>query len=139
MFLVEYTQPKIRNRAKMSYKPILCLDFDGVIHSYAASGWQGATVISDPPVPGAFDFIMAASEYFTIAIYSSRSGQDGGIRAMQDYMTRHWPDHLAAPPEISWPTRKPSAFLTIDDRGYTFDGTWPDPASLLAFKPWNKR
>lgn len=29
-------------------KPILCLDFDGVIHSYA-SGWKGADVIPDPP------------------------------------------------------------------------------------------
>jgi hypothetical protein len=30
-------------------KPILCLDFDGVIHSYS-SGWKGADVIPDPPV-----------------------------------------------------------------------------------------
>jgi len=36
-------------------KPILLIDFDGVIHSYT-SGWQGAGVISDPPVEGAFDF-----------------------------------------------------------------------------------
>lgn len=32
-------------------KPILCLDFDGVIHSYS-SGWKGADVIPDPPVAG---------------------------------------------------------------------------------------
>jgi hypothetical protein len=32
-------------------KPILCLDFDGVLHSYT-SGWKGAAVIPDPPVPG---------------------------------------------------------------------------------------
>ena len=29
-------------------KPILCLDFDGVVHSYT-SGWKGADVIPDPP------------------------------------------------------------------------------------------
>ena len=40
-------------------KPILCLDFDGVIHSYT-SGWKGARIILDPPVPGALDFILAA-------------------------------------------------------------------------------
>ena len=31
-------------------KPILCLDFDGVIHSYI-SGWKGADVIPDPLKP----------------------------------------------------------------------------------------
>ena len=37
-------------------KPILCLDFDGVIHSYA-SGWKGADVIPDAAVPGAMEFL----------------------------------------------------------------------------------
>ena len=32
-------------------KPIVVLDFDGVIHSYK-SGWKGADVIPDEPVPG---------------------------------------------------------------------------------------
>ncbi|MHC4362978.1 MAG: hypothetical protein ACYSTZ_09135 [Planctomycetota bacterium] len=41
--------------------------------------------------------------------------------------------------EIKWPTRKPPAFLTIDDRAWTFRGTWPDLLSVLSFKPWNKQ
>lgn len=41
--------------------------------------------------------------------------------------------------EIEWPTEKPAAFVTIDDRALTFDGTWPDIEKLLSFSPWNRR
>lgn len=64
-------------------KPILCLDFDGVIHSYV-SGWQGANAVADPPVKGAFTFIKNALNHFDVYIFSSRSNQPGGIAAMQD-------------------------------------------------------
>lgn len=153
----------------MSKKPILCLDFDGVIHSYT-SGWQGADVIPDPPVPGALEFIVKALERFEVHIFSSRSNQPGGQRAMQKYLLQHYrqlalnreetPDWLQRYIEryecswdaaviqatlaltcndIGWPTEKPPAFLTIDDRAITFDGTWPNLDELASFKPWNKR
>ncbi|HEY1980714.1 MAG TPA: hypothetical protein VGH13_11555 [Xanthobacteraceae bacterium] len=127
-------------------KPILCLDFDGVIHSYS-SGWKGAAVIPDPPVAGAMRFIWDALEHFTVAIYSSRSGQSGGIKAMRAWLTENFRSHWAADrtqcddklAEIEWPTEKPAAMVTIDDRALTFDGTWPAIADLKAFQPWNKR
>ena len=126
-------------------KPILCLDFDGVIHSYA-SGWKGADIIPDPPVPGAFKFIELAQQAFIVAVFSSRSYQPGGIEAMQDWfynemLADRW-ERIAAQTlldQIQWPTEKPAAFLTIDDRALTFTGEWPDPEYLLMFKPWNKR
>lgn len=68
-------------------KPILCLDFDGVIHSYT-SGWQGARNIPDPPVPGALQFIVEAQKHFTVAIFSSRSHQFLGRRAMKRWLFR---------------------------------------------------
>lgn len=68
-----------------TYKPILSLDFDGVIHGYK-SGWKGAAVITDPPVPGALEFIVAALDYFHVNIFSSRSHQWGGRRAMQKWL-----------------------------------------------------
>lgn len=69
-------------------KPILCLDFDGVIHSYT-SRWQGASVIPDPPVPGALEFIVKALEAYEVAIFSSRSHQWGGKSAMRRWMVKH--------------------------------------------------
>ncbi len=118
-------------------KPILCLDFDGVIHSYY-SGWKGADVISDPPVTGAMEFIKNALEDFTIHIFSSRSNQPGGLSAMKAWMYCY-ADFAPWLDELAWPLEKPAAFLTIDDRALTFDGTWPKIEDLKAFKPWNKR
>ncbi len=68
-----------------STKPILCLDFDGVLHLYT-SGWKGADVITDPPVPGALEFLVKAMQHFEIAILSSRSHQWGGRRAMKRWL-----------------------------------------------------
>ncbi len=125
--------------------PILCLDFDGVIHSYT-SGWQGATVIPDPPVPGALRFICDAVDRFRVAIYSSRSAHPGGIRAMETWLREHMEADIANSDirfvvlrKIEWPTCKPSAFVTLDDRAIMFTGHWPELDELAAFKPWNKK
>ena len=126
--------------------PILCLDFDGVLHSYT-SGWQGAEVISDPPTTGMIDFLYEAIQHFDVCIYSSRSHQAGGIEAMMDWIAEHdrqWRvrrELVSRTPLLSsirFPVVKPAAFLTIDDRAMTFNGVWPPMALLLAFKPWNK-
>jgi hypothetical protein len=127
-------------------KPILCLDFDGVIHSYS-SGWKGADVIPDPPVDGAMKFIWDATEQFRVAIFSSRSNQPGGLAAMQAYVRSnfktYWGTHATQADDklsdLEWPKEKPAAFITIDDRALTFDGTWPAIELLKEFQPWNKR
>lgn len=117
-------------------KPILCLDFDGVIHSYT-SGWKGAETIPDPPVPGAVEFLSEALGSFAVAIYSSRSHQPGGRKAMQIWLAQH--SHPDLVDSISWPDHKPSAMVTIDDRAITFTGEWPSIETLKNFKPWNKK
>lgn len=126
-------------------KPILCLDFDGVLHSYT-SGWQGADVITDPPVPGMVEFLDRAVEKFEVHVFSSRSNQRGGILAMQTWLKLALLREMDGEPgradavcaAIKWPTEKPPALVTIDDRAITFTGTWPSMETLLAFKPWNK-
>lgn len=152
----------------MNNKPILCLDFDGVIHSYT-SGWQGPGIASDPPVEGALEFIVRSMKHFDVNVFSSRSNQLGGVLAMRKYLeeafkkvcahspTPEWllpefgysfkeeseklrPDLVAYAivRKIQFPAVKPPAFLTIDDRAITFTGEWPEPRTLLDFKPWNK-
>jgi hypothetical protein len=134
----------------MAYKPILCVDFDGVIHSYV-SGWKGPDEIPDAPVPGALQWLYQALPYFDIQINSSRSSQVGGIEAMRTYIRTHarvelGPDHPLSKAEdgdfpFAFPTQKPAAFLTIDDRAICFDGDWSklNPEQLRHFKPWNKQ
>lgn len=132
-------------------KPILCLDFDGVCHSYT-SGWQGASVIPDPPVSGLFDFLEVARQVFDIQIFSSRSHQLGGIPAMMAWFADHYTEYLFTkrpelkeqystffcPDWLSFPLEKPAAFITIDDRAIIFMGEWPDVETLRTFKPWYK-
>lgn len=127
---------------EVQQKPILCLDFDGVIHGYE-SGWKGADVIPDSPVPGAIDFLKAATNEFRVAIFSSRSNQVGGIDAMKAWLDNAIHERYGMIPFwidlIEWPTEKPPALVTIDDRAITFTGEWPNVEDLLKFKPWNKR
>lgn len=119
-------------------KPILCLDFDGVCHSYT-SGWKGANVIPDDPVPGLFVFLNDAIKYFEVNIFSSRSHQDGGLEAMKDWFAKHGSLCPGIIAELKFPLEKPSAMISIDDRAITFNGTWPDMETLLNFIPWNKK
>lgn len=123
-------------------KPILCLDFDGVLHSYT-SGWKGAACIPDPPVPGAMAFLVEAVERFQVAVFSSRSSQQFGVQAMWDWLRDRLAEHLncrmAAADlvkRIDFPLSKPAAFVTLDDRAINFAGTFPPIESLKAFRPW---
>ena len=130
-------------------KPILCLDFDGVIHSYS-SGWKGHGICDDDPVPGCESFLYEATKVFNVAVYSSRSSSLSGRRAMRAYMRKHFDLSLTFSPDhdhdwlyeaVSFPWFKPPALITIDDRAVCFDGDFRalDPVALLKFQPWNKR
>ena len=127
-------------------KKTILVDFDGVIHSYT-SGWKGARVVADPPVPGAIEWLagMMSDPRFEVCIYSSRSRQWSGKRAMRAWLYKHagtlwyeWPGGLGLE-DIKFPTKKPAAFLTIDDRAICFEGKFPNRDTLEGFKPWNKK
>jgi hypothetical protein len=132
-------------------KRILSVDFDGTLHYYT-SPWKGPTHIPDPPSPGALDFLRAASERFTVVIFSSRSQSLGAIEAMRSWLVAYAqlenaervakglaPHSTAWISDIGWPTAKPPAYLTIDDRCFCFEGTWPSVEQIENFLPWNRR
>lgn len=130
------------------YKPILCIDFDGVIHRYD-SPWTDAVTISDGATDGFFEWAEQAAKLFRLVIYSSRSKDPAAIIAMQGWLVRErnaWRDRggmheTDAPLGFEFADEKPPAFATIDDRAIQFNGDWSaiNPVELRAFKPWNKR
>ena len=122
---------------------ILCVDFDGVISNYD-SGWQGVENIPDPPVEGAIEWLayMVEKTDYEIAIYSSRSKTPEGIWAMTRWLEQAFTNIRYDPrsyiPHIQFPSQKPPAYLTIDDRAICFRGTFPSILELDNFTAWNK-
>jgi hypothetical protein len=127
-------------RRKPQGKLILLLDFDGCIHSYK-SGWQGATIIEDPPVPGIIEWLNAVLVYFDVHVLSARSATLEGRTAMYHYVRKHAGPSIAN--RIVFVSEKPSAFITIDDRCICFDGNWSDPRfdpqEILKFTAWYQK
>ena len=122
---------------------ILCVDFDGVVHSYS-SGWKGVDVIPDPPVPGVFRWLASLHENeFVICIYSSRSKDPAGVEAMKAWFEKHLNECDWDAPwllcKLEFPTQKPAAMMTVDDRAFCFEGDFPSPEWIDRFKPWNRR
>lgn len=126
-----------RVRTKRVAQKTIVVDFDGVLHSYT-SGWKGATVIPDPPVPGAIEWLREAVERFQVAIGSARSREKGGIEAMREWLAREGlaPEVLD---KLRFPRTKIPAHVYLDDRGWRFEGSFPALDELEAFEPWNKR
>ena len=130
------TLGRVKTKKRVSNKTIV-VDFDGVLHAYT-SGWKGATVIPDPPVAGAIAWLAAAVDRFHVAILSSRSRDKGGIAAMREWLVREGlaPEVIA---KLAFPTAKIPAHVYIDDRGWRFEGTFPELDALDEFEPWHKK
>lgn len=123
-------------------KLTLLVDFDGVLHSYK-SGWKGAANIPDPPVSGAIEWLLRMMTRYEVAIYSSRSKEEAGLNAMKEALTKWARDDgmmagtaAAFVSALVFPTQKPAAWLTIDDRCICFNGTFPTLEEVDQFQPW---
>jgi len=131
----------------MARKRTICVDFDGVLHDYGPAGWRGPLVIPGDPIPGAFEWLEEMVDYedregntFEVCIYSSRSSLPDAVVAMKDWLAKHGLSANAYR-KIRFSTAKPPAHLSIDDRGYQFEGPrkgYPSCEWMMQFKPWWK-
>lgn len=113
----------------------ICVDFDRVIHQYTTP-WSHASIISDPPVAGAFEWLTEMVDHYIVNIFSSRSDHPEGVEAMQEWFKTHGLSPLVLC-YLRFPTHKPPAVLYIDDRAYRFEGTFPTVKQIAEFEPWH--
>lgn len=119
------------------WKPIVCWDFDGVIHSYTTP-WQGTTVIPDPPVEGIDKLLQSVKDAgYKNVVVSSRCATIEGLEAVKEYLKKYKLTKCIDSVQME----KPPALVYIDDRAICFR---PDEMDTLlekikSFKPWNKQ
>lgn len=113
-------------------KPTICLDFDGVIHSYV-SGWKGVDVIPDKPCKNCKEMIKKLREDYKVVVFSSRCNCIEGVKAIHVYLTKY----NIIVDEIC--KDKPPAMVYIDDRGICFKGWNNELLELINhFKPYKE-
>ena len=111
----------------------ICLDFDGVVHSYT-SGWQGKLIINDPPVAGTKEAIDKLRMDYEVKIYSTRCDSEEGQEAIKRWLWKYdiVVDEVCA--------HKPPAIIYIDDRGLQFNGDWDKTiADVHNFHHWIRK
>ena len=117
-------------------KQTVVFDFDGVIHSYA-SGWKGAIVIPDEPVPGIKEAMIEIYKAgYEIVVVSTRCNVPEGARAVVKYLREH--EMLPYVKKVC--KEKPPAIVYIDDRAINFDGNANTLLEKIkSFQPWYKK
>lgn len=138
-------------------KPVICIDFDGVIHDHSKEPWAGEHVINGPVIPGAMKAIVDYHDGgYDVAIFSSRSATMRGVSAMRtavyEWLLEYFRpeedgEHNSAATHqkaqrvyqnLLFPSTKPPAFISIDDRAYVFTGVFPTTEDVKNFRPWYK-
>jgi hypothetical protein len=102
-------------------KPVMCLDFDGVLKMPDGS-----------PVPGAVEAVTRYLDHFDVLVYSARSARPGGIQEMKWWLR----DNGFPVDRLGFPPGKVPLHVLIDDQAVRFEGSWPEPGELLAGKSW---
>jgi len=102
----------------------ICLDFDGVVHSYQ-SGWKGEDVIPDPPIHKVGLAIKRLRKDYRVVIFSARCRTEEGCIAIEAWLDKH-------SIEVDEVCRhKPPAHIYVDDRAVRFTGDWEETISEI--------
>jgi hypothetical protein len=95
-------------------------------------------VVTDGPVMGAVGWLVEMlAEGFDVCVYSSRSKDPSGVSAMRSALKR-WGMDQDDIDRLDFPTEKPAAWITIDDRCFRFEGDFPSAGFIRRFRAWNK-
>jgi hypothetical protein len=125
-------------------RPTISVDFDGVLHAYT-SGWKGASVIPDGPVPGAIRWLVELTEQFDVVVCSARASRPWGWWAIKRWLREQIMEHFGCDMvhgddcygSIRVTSRKPAAIVYVDDRAWRFDGKhFPNSIELRCHRPW---
>jgi hypothetical protein len=151
---VLYAPEPVTEEAMNKYT--ICIDFDGVIHQYTTK-WADALTISDPPMPGAFEFLTTMVRHFVVVIHTSRLKQlnedphfDDPFppqdqervlevkRAMRAWFRKHGLDEDVMNQLVFWTMPgKPTGLIYLDDRAVRFEGRFPTKDEIhQALRPW---
>lgn len=118
----------------MTFKPAICLDFDGVLHWYRPERCvrkYSDDDIQDAPVPGAREAVEELRKTYRVVVYSSRCRSLAGRRAIQFWL------HEYGIETDGVVDSKPQAVMYVDDRGIRFDGDWAETLREIAgFSNW---
>ena len=107
-----------------SQQRTICLDFDGVVHSYQ-SGWKGEDVIPDPPIHKVGIAIKRLRKDYRVVIFSARCRTEEGCQAIEMWLDKH----SILVDEVC--RHKPAAHVYVDDRAVRFSGDWEDTISEI--------
>ena len=106
-------------------KKIVAIDFDGVLNKY--EGWKGENNLSTPQSGVAY-FLGKISEDYNIVIFTCRDN-----RKVREWLEKYKLDQYITAVTMT----KPQAYVYIDDRSITYDGSYSKVLEELEnFRVW---
>lgn len=107
-------------------KPVIAVDFDGVIHGYS-EGWKDGSIY-DSPIVGCKNALTILAKQYRILIWSTRNydrvingeSQSNQVEDIKAYLEKHQIPY----DEIYIDPNKPMCDLFIDDNAYRFEKDW---------------